>query len=369
MKSGWEVKTLGDIIKLEYGKPLSEDKRNYNGKYPIYGANGIIGKTNEFYHDKQTIIVGRKGSAGEVNLTEEKFWPLDVTYYVTFDREQFDLSFLNYLLINSELTKLAKGVKPGINRNDVYALRTKIPPLPEQKRIVAILDKAFAAIDKAKENAEKNLQNAKELFESYLQQNVENKAYQGIRFGNVCELIGGSQPAKKFFEFKPKNGFIRLIQVRDYKTEKYATYIPTSMAKRLCKKDDIMIGRYGPPIFGIFRGLEGAYNVALMKAEVNEEYFEKDYFFWFLQNNKLRQSVERTSKRAVGQDGVRIDLLADYLVPQPSKKEQRTIIHKLNLINHKTQTMVIQYQNKLLALEELRKSILQIAFNGELTTK
>jgi len=71
MKKGWEVKRLGEVLKLEYGKPLSDEKRTPDGLYPVYGANGEKGRTNEFYFDKQTIIVGRKGSAGEINLTEQ----------------------------------------------------------------------------------------------------------------------------------------------------------------------------------------------------------------------------------------------------------------------------------------------------------
>ena len=168
MSVGWEPKTIGEILSLEYGKPLPKSDRDPSGAYPVYGANGEKAKSNKFYHDKSTILVGRKGSAGECNLTEDKFWPLDVTYFVTFDETECDLKFLFYMLRHQNLPHLAKGVKPGINRNEVYAIKVKVPPLAEQKQIVAILDEAFAAIATAKENAEKNLANARELFESYL---------------------------------------------------------------------------------------------------------------------------------------------------------------------------------------------------------
>ena len=122
MKQGWEVKKLGDVLELEYGKPLPADKRKQNGKYPVYGANGEKNRSDEYYYDKLSIIVGRKGSAGEINFTEEKFWPLDVTYFVTFDNKKYDLNFIYYLLSKLELPSLAKGVKPGINRNEVYSI-------------------------------------------------------------------------------------------------------------------------------------------------------------------------------------------------------------------------------------------------------
>jgi type I restriction enzyme S subunit len=87
---------------------------------------------------------------------------------VTFDERRYDLIFLYHCLKSLQLTRLAKGVKPGLNRNDVYSIEFAFPPLSEQKRIVAILDEAFEAIAAAVANAEKNLANARELFDNYL---------------------------------------------------------------------------------------------------------------------------------------------------------------------------------------------------------
>ncbi|MEO7142004.1 MAG: restriction endonuclease subunit S, partial [Bryobacteraceae bacterium] len=164
MKARWEEKLVGEVLQLEYGKPLDEMDRRREGHYPVYGANGVKDRSDKFYFDKPSIVVGRKGSAGEINLTAAKFWPLDVTYFVTFDDHQHDLGFLYYLLTTLDLPSLAKGVKPGINRNEVYSQAARVPPLPEQKRIVGILDEAFDGIATAKANAEKNLQNARQLF-------------------------------------------------------------------------------------------------------------------------------------------------------------------------------------------------------------
>jgi len=189
MNKNWEVKKLGEIIKLEYGKPLPPSKRKTDGAYPVYGANGEIDRSDDYYHNKQSIIVGRKGSAGEINLTEKRFWPLDVTYFVTFDNNNYDLNFIYHLLNKLELTKLAKGVKPGINRNEVYSIKVQIPQIFEQQRIVAIINEAFASIAKAKENAEKSLQNARELFESYLQSVFANpgEGWEEKKLGEVCK--------------------------------------------------------------------------------------------------------------------------------------------------------------------------------------
>ena len=170
----WEEKRLGDVIKLEYGKPLDKTKREIKGLYPVYGANGEKARSNEYYFDKKSIIVGRKGSAGEINITTEKFWPLDVTYFVIFDEMKYHLKFLFYLFSTLNLPKLAKGVKPGINRNDVYSMDVLIPPLPEQKQIVKKLDEISLESKKLESIYQKKLADLEELNKSILQ-----KAFDG----------------------------------------------------------------------------------------------------------------------------------------------------------------------------------------------
>ena len=162
-KPDWPVKTLGEMLELSYGKPLDAKDRDDNSLIPVYGANGVKAFSKKSLVAGPSIIVGRKGSAGELNFCQGPFWPLDVTYYVEHDANETDLSFLYYLLLLMDLPSLAKGVKPGINRNDVYALQATEPPLDEQKRIVAKLDsmrvktsEMVAAYD-AKLTAAKNL--------------------------------------------------------------------------------------------------------------------------------------------------------------------------------------------------------------------
>lgn len=166
----WDMRSLGEVIKLEYGKPLDKKDRMASGIYAVYGANGEKDRSNKYYIDKPSIIVGRKGSAGEINLTEENFWPLDVTYFVTFDNKKYDLKFIYYLLLTLKLTRLAKGVKPGINRNDVYSIVTRMSDsLNEQKNIVLKLDSMFNETKKLQSIYEQKIADLEELKKSILQ--------------------------------------------------------------------------------------------------------------------------------------------------------------------------------------------------------
>ena len=147
--------TFRNLISLEYGKPLPDNLRSKNGLYPVYGANGVKDRSNEYLYDCPTLIIGRKGAAGEINLSEDKFWPLDVTYFVKFDVKILDLHYLYYLLRKQNLPLLAKGVKPGLNREDVYNISIAIPSLDQQKRIAERLDKVQKLIALQKEQLKK----------------------------------------------------------------------------------------------------------------------------------------------------------------------------------------------------------------------
>lgn len=151
-----------------------------------------------------------------------------------------------------------------------------------------------------------------------------------VPIGDVINFQGGSQPDKSFFRQTWKPGYIRLIQIRDYKTDQFIVYIPISLARRFCAKEDIMIGRYGPPIFQILKGLEGAYNVALIKAIVQPK-FSRQFCFYFLKRDTLFQFVEKLSQRSSGQTGVDLVELKKYSIPlPPTLAEQEAIATALS---------------------------------------
>jgi type I restriction enzyme S subunit len=170
--------------------------------------------------------------------------------------------------------------------------------------------------------------------------------------GEVCDFVGGSQPAKSFFSSEKLDGYIRLIQIRDYKSDNFKTYIPKDSTKKFCTKDDIMIGRYGPPIFQILRGIEGAYNVALMKA-IPKENITNDFLYYFLCQEELFNYINALSPRTGGQTGVDVFMLKKYPIRLPSIEVQKQIAKVLSDLDAK-----IEVNNKINAtLEALAKTI------------
>ena len=186
------------------------------------------------------------------------------------------------------------------------------------------------------------------------------------RMGTYITFTGGSQPPKETFEYNKTEENIRLIQIRDYKTDEYATYIPKKLARRLCSKTDVMIGRYGPPLFQILRGIEGAYNVALMKAESKPELIQNDYLYYLLQDGVLLHFLESLSDRTCGQDGVNMYELNNYLILIPPYEEQSRIIHRIE----ETLSIINNLSNNIGDLEKYVKltknKILDLAIHGKL---
>ena len=355
---GWPLKKLGDVVCLEYGKPLPKEDRAEDGAYPAYGANGIKCRTNRSYHDRPSIIIGRKGSAGELNLTKGSFWPLDVTYFVTFDESQYDLVFLFHALKHLELTKMAKGVKPGLNRNDVYQLKFPFPPLPEQQRLVAILDEAFEGIDAAIANTQQNLANARELFESYLN-NVFTQKGDGWgkkKLGDVCDNLDSRRiPITKS---KRESGDIPYYGASGV-VDHVADYIFDEQLLLVSEDGANLLARTYPIAFSI-SGKTWVNNHAHVLRF--EEYSSQRFVEYYLNSISLEPYVSGMAQPKLNQK-----MLNGIPVPFPDVDTQKNIVASLDNVSMEVERLETIYQQKLDALAELKQSILQKAFSGELT--
>jgi type I restriction enzyme S subunit len=147
LPANWRSGILGDAFTFEYGDNLPAPKRTETGEYPVYGSNGIVGTHDTYLTKEPAIIVGRKGSAGALNIATGPSWTTDVAYFVRPPRE-IDLRFTYYLFSTLRLDELGKGIKPGLSRKEAYALPIVLPPLAEQKRIVAKVDELMALCDR-----------------------------------------------------------------------------------------------------------------------------------------------------------------------------------------------------------------------------
>src|SRR5690606_16586388 len=183
---------------------------------------------------------------------------------------------------------------------------------------------------------------------------------------NVINLVGGNQPPKSKFLYEASDNTIRLIQIRDYKSDQHKVFIQKSDAKRFVNKTDVMIGRYGPPIFQILRGLEGAYNVALMKAEPVLGSYDKDFLYYYLSNQDIYNYVNSASDRTAGQSGVNKEHLEKYPVPVVPLAEQQEIVRQLDVMLAQVEQIKVRLDAIPAILKKFRQSVLADAVSGKL---
>ena len=391
MKAGWELKRFGDVCALQNGFAFKSKLFKPSG-VPVLRISSI---QNDSICDNRPVFVDP--SDYKENLNKYKVVNDDLliamsgatTGKVGFNRtgltfllnqrvgkfepsEQLDKRYLYYYLstkVQENLEISAGTAQPNLSTQQIKEFQIPLPPLEEQKRIVSILDEAFEGLDRARGNAEANLKSSRELFANLLNATFENNNEQWTHsnLGTACRFIGGSQPSKANFTLEDGEGLVRLVQIRDYKSDKNITFIPRTLARRFCTTNDVMIGRYGPPLFQILRGIEGAYNVALMKAEPDPEVLSTDYLYFFLRNSRILKYIINASNRAAGQIGLNKATIEPYPIAYPTLVEQNRIVVELEKAERDCKLLETKYRTKLQDISDLRQSLLQKAFAGELT--
>lgn len=365
MKIDWKVKKLGEVCGVIAGQspegkyynntgeglPFYQGKKEFNDKF--------IGKPTTWttvvtkMAQQGDILLSVRAPAGPVNFCTEKICigrglaSIRVT-------EVIDMEYLyNFLLKHEkEIVGNSGAVFNSINKLQIENILIPVPPFCEQQRIVAIIDEAFDAIERAKENAEKNLQNARDLFESYLQ--------------NVFANPGDGWEERTIEEsFRVRSGIF--LPAREMKMEGSIDVfggngITGKHDSNNLDGENIIIGRVGAKCG----------NVRLVRDKIwitdNAFYISKfliDYNLKFLKYQLDLKDLRNTANQAA-QPVISYSTIKNILLVVPPLKEQEHIVAKLDDLFIETKKLEVIYKHKLTVLEELKKSILQKAFNGEL---
>ena len=152
------------------------------------------------------------------------------------------------------------------------------------------------------------------------------------KLGEICDFEGGSQPPKSEWINHPQNGYVRMLQIRDFTKSRNAEieYVKITKKLRLCKDDDILIGRYGASVGKILTGLAGAYNVAIIKSIPNEEQIRKDFIRRYFESSLFQNILFKVCTSRAAQAGFSKDDIKDELIPLPPLSEQQSIVDYLD---------------------------------------
>ncbi len=389
MKKGWEIKKIADVCEVIAGQSPEGKYYNNDGKgIPFYQGKKEFGdkfidspttwttQTTKIARDGD-ILMSVRAPVGPVNFaTEEICIGRGLAAIRSGSKVNRDFLFYQLLYIQPDIAGKEGAVFASINKSEIEALPLFYVPLPEQRRIVGILNEAFDAIAKAKANAEKNLQNARELFESHLNE-VFTKRGEGwvdIALGDVCGFVrgpfGGSLKKSIFVDegyavYEQQHAiYNQFNEVRYFiDTEKFR-----EMKRFELLPDDLIMscsgtmGRVAIVPKDIKRGI---INQALLKLTPTIRIVNTFLKSW-MESEAFQDALKEYSGGAAIQNVASVKTLKEIKVPLPSVSVQNRVVAELDGLRAETQHLASIYQRKLAALDELKKSLLHQAFSGAL---
>jgi len=382
MKEGWVIKKLDDACEVEYGTRVVR-KRDGGSIYPVYGGGGATFFMDTFNREDCMVVARFAMSEQCTRFVNGKFFLNDSGLTVKPKNDSEILpDFLNLQIhfLNDYIYSLSRGTaQRNLDVPKFRSIQIAYPKsLPEQQRIVSILDRAFAAIDKAKANAEQNLQNAKELFESYLQGVFESKVhgdnYDSLK--DLCELIvdcehktAPTQETGYPSIRTPNIGKGELI-LENVNRVSHDTYIKWTR-RAIPKAGDLILAREAPAgnIAVIPKNIEVCLGQRTVLIRPKKEKFIPKYLAYLILSRDVQKILLSHSTGATVQHINMRDIRAFKIFNLSNLDEQRAIVHQLDALRAETQKLETVYQKKMDDLEELKKSILQKAFAGELETE
>ena len=374
----WEVKKLGEVYDVRDGthdspkyvnegyalitsKNLKNDSLNYDNVNYITEQDYInINKRSKV--DVGDVLFAMIGTIGNpiVIKDEPDFAIKNVALFKVPENQ--DSYFLKYYLDSSividKMSKDAKGatqkfVGLGYLRNFPIPL----PPLPEQQRIVSILDEAFACIERSRNAAIKNLKNAKELFESYLQGVFENGNWETKTIEMVCdEIFAGGDAPKNNYSLEPNEKHNIPIYANAVKDRGLYGYTDFARVTKPC----VTIAARGSGTGHTeLRNEHFLPIVRLIVCIPDTEQISNEFLKYTIDNLVIQRSGSAIPQLTV-------PMIKDYKIPVPSIEKQKQIIEKTETLKQQKESLENVYFKKIEGLEELKKSILQKAFAGEL---
>jgi len=382
MSKEWNSGAIEDLCEVEYGTRVVR-KNDAGTIYPVYGGGGATFSMDISNREDRMVIARFAMSEKCTRFVNGKFYLNDSGLTISPKNDNvFDISYLNYhiLSLNDEIYSLARGTaQKNLNVDAFKKVQLSYPlSLEKQKQIVDKLDQAFAAIDTAKLNVEKNLENAKELFQSKLNEIFSQKGegWDENKLCDVCEINPPKKESKLKLEDEDLVSFVPMknlgVLKQDLILKENRALDSVYSSYTYFADNDVLLAKITPCFengkIGIAKNLKNGVGFGSSEFVVYRpnESIESEFLFYFLCRDKFRKYGVKVMTGAVGHKRIPKEFISDQLILTPSIETQKNTINTLNKLKRKIQALESTYQQELNSLVELKKSILEKAFAGEL---
>ena len=319
--STWPIVKLGDVLTLEYGKPLKQEER-IPGPFPVFGSNGKVGVHNAYIVEGPAIVVGRKGSAGAVTWSDSNCFPIDTTFYVSLiDAKITLLRFIYYLLGALKLDEVntQSGI-PGLNRNDAYEIEIPLPPLEVQEQIVAELN-GYAAI----------ISGAVQIVENWKPTIDSDANLELVELGQFCRIQNGyAFSSSEMGEYR--EGFLPVIKIGNVGADgvvdtncKFHAYFK-KLNNFILAEGDIVIAMTGATVGKVATMPNGKFllNQRVGKVEMLNDEVSLDYVRLALQSTKFYAYCQATATGGA-QGNISAEEILQFKIPLASLESQLAV--------------------------------------------
>lgn len=360
------------------GKKVKTADLLAEGEFPVIdqGRNFISGYLNDaslLITDEAPLIIFGDHTL-EIKWIDFPFIPGADGVKILKPSSGMDGRFLYYFLCNLPIQSKGYARHFKILKDSQYL----VPPVAEQTRIAQKLDELLAQVDTLKARIDAIPELLKRFRQSVLAAAVTGRLTEYWRqpeqkkqewtsgfFTDFFDIQGGTQPPKSTFINTPREGYVQLVQIRDFGDKPVPTYVPESKSLKKFHKDDFLIGRYGASVGRICTGLSGAYNVALVKVEPLDSSIIYKPFLGVILRSPLFQSAITSFERSA-QDGFNKADLSTIEINLPSAAEQTEIVRRVEQLFAFADQLEAKVATAKARIDRLTQSILAKAFRGEL---
>lgn len=384
MNKKWKYGVLDDAVTRGSSNISFNKIKNDEGDFPVYGAKGFAQNISFFHQEKEYLAIIKDGAGiGRVSKHPAKSSVVGTMQYI-IPKKGFDIDFIKYFLLGLDFESYRKGSTiPHVYYKDYKNSKFPLVGNKEQKNLVFILNETFKLIDQAKLNIEKNILNAKELFQSKLNEifSQEDNKWDKDKLINITTKIGsGSTPRGGQSSYKSEGiSLIRSMNVYDdgFRPRKLA-FIDDEQAAKLknvtIELGDVLLNITGASVARCCV-VENKYLPARVNQHVSiirpmKEKIKSDFLHLALTSKLYKDELLGIGEQGATRQAITKAQIEQFEIRFPkSLSEQKNVSKQISLISQLKTELISNYNQKLIELSELKKSILQKAFAGELTKR